>query len=218
MSNTLLLKRSSSTGHAPTTSQLSLGEVAVNTFDGILYFKKNNGADAIVSLSPGSSVSNGGAGIDWQPVAGIAPTESYENTGKVFIFDQGLAQALQFWFRIPNSYQSGAQIKLNLGHYSPGSSNNFKLQTVTTLIRPGTDAITSTTNQYTSTNGDQALTSANLALNISYDLTSSSGQVNSVSVAANNFLMVKISRVATTGTDDTNGVRLVPGFAEMLFS
>jgi hypothetical protein len=50
------LKRSGVTGKAPAVTDLELGELAVNTWDGKLYLKKNDGADAIVEVGPVRSV------------------------------------------------------------------------------------------------------------------------------------------------------------------
>ena len=50
MAQTIKLKRSSTGGAVPSTSSLSLGEVAINTYDGKMYIKKNDGSDAIVEL------------------------------------------------------------------------------------------------------------------------------------------------------------------------
>lgn len=50
MANVVKLKRSAVTGNSPSTSQLELGEVALNTFDGNLFFKKDNGTESIVSV------------------------------------------------------------------------------------------------------------------------------------------------------------------------
>ncbi len=52
---TIKLKRSSSTGVTPSTSDLELGELAVNTFDGKLFLKKNDGSDSIVEFNPTSA-------------------------------------------------------------------------------------------------------------------------------------------------------------------
>ena len=49
---TIKLKRSSSTGVVPGTSDLELGELAVNTFDGKLFLKKNDGSDSIIEFVP----------------------------------------------------------------------------------------------------------------------------------------------------------------------
>jgi hypothetical protein len=60
MANTLKLKRSAVPGKTPLTTDLNLGELALNTYDGVLYTKKNvSGTESIVNLtgsSGGSSV------------------------------------------------------------------------------------------------------------------------------------------------------------------
>jgi hypothetical protein len=46
MANVVKLKRSAVSGKNPTTSDLALGEVALNTYDGNLFFKKDTTADS----------------------------------------------------------------------------------------------------------------------------------------------------------------------------
>ena len=50
MANVVKLKRSAVQGKTPETSALELGEVALNTFDGNLFFKKDNGSESIVEV------------------------------------------------------------------------------------------------------------------------------------------------------------------------
>lgn len=50
------LKRSGVSGKVPLTTDLELGELGVNTWDGKLYLRKNNGTDAIVEIGPVKSV------------------------------------------------------------------------------------------------------------------------------------------------------------------
>jgi hypothetical protein len=50
MAGKIRLKRSDTTGNVPTTGDLSLGELAVNTYDGKLFFKKNDGSDSLESI------------------------------------------------------------------------------------------------------------------------------------------------------------------------
>lgn len=50
MSNRIKLKRSSTLSKVPQLADLTLGELAINTFDGKLFFKKNNGSDSIESI------------------------------------------------------------------------------------------------------------------------------------------------------------------------
>lgn len=50
MSNTVKLKRSSVQGKTPLTTDLQLGELAINTYDGNLFYKKSiSGTDSIVT-------------------------------------------------------------------------------------------------------------------------------------------------------------------------
>lgn len=51
MPQTIKLKRSATPGQAPTTAQLDLGEVAINTNDGRVYFKKDDGTAAVFELN-----------------------------------------------------------------------------------------------------------------------------------------------------------------------
>lgn len=53
MANLIQLKRSAVEGAVPTTAQVDLGELAINTFDGKLYLKKNDGTESIVHVNPG---------------------------------------------------------------------------------------------------------------------------------------------------------------------
>jgi hypothetical protein len=68
MAQTIKIRRSSVPGQAPSTSQLALGELALNTYDGKLYAKKSvNGEESIVELSAGT----GGGGGSGSSISGI---------------------------------------------------------------------------------------------------------------------------------------------------
>lgn len=51
MANTVKLKRSAVSGKIPTTSQLEHGELAINTLDGLLFYKKGSGTEDIVTVA-----------------------------------------------------------------------------------------------------------------------------------------------------------------------
>lgn len=55
MANTVKLKRSAVANKVPTTSDLDLGELAINTYDGKLFLKKDNGTASIVEIGAGGS-------------------------------------------------------------------------------------------------------------------------------------------------------------------
>ena len=65
MAQTIQLKRSSVPGNVPTTAQLALGEIAVNTYDGKVFIKKDDGVETIVEVTGGGG---GGEPGVFQPV------------------------------------------------------------------------------------------------------------------------------------------------------
>ena len=86
MANTIRLKRSATAGAVPTTAQLSLGELAINTVDGKMYLKKDvSGTETIVQI--GGSVTIASA-----PPAGAGVGDIYwdEDDGQAYIrYDDG---------------------------------------------------------------------------------------------------------------------------------
>jgi hypothetical protein len=55
------IRRSSVAGKIPTTAQLSLGELAVNTYDGTVYLKKStDGVESVVEVGVASRNIDGG--------------------------------------------------------------------------------------------------------------------------------------------------------------
>lgn len=60
MANTIKIRRSAVQGAIPTTTQLALGELAINTYDGKLFLKKDvSGTESVVEIGAGG----GGGGI-----------------------------------------------------------------------------------------------------------------------------------------------------------
>ena len=74
MTQTVLLKRSATPAKIPATTDLALGEIGINTYDGKMYIKKNNGSDAIVQIGGGSSVGSSFTNVNssFTAVAGTA--------------------------------------------------------------------------------------------------------------------------------------------------
>lgn len=54
MANTIQVKRSAVASKVPTTADLALGEIAINTYDGKMYIKQDNGTPAIIQVGGGS--------------------------------------------------------------------------------------------------------------------------------------------------------------------
>ena len=58
MANQIILKRSSTPAKIPTTAQLELGEIAINTYDGRIFIKKDDGTPAVVEIGGVTSVNS----------------------------------------------------------------------------------------------------------------------------------------------------------------
>ena len=150
----------------------------------------------------------GGAGgsLKWVESTTIAPLLINEANLEVYSFSLGDAgaQALYAAIKVPASYVAGRPIVLKLPVYSDQASGTFLIQTVATLIRVGTDLYTSTTNQRTSTNAAITASGANqnIPQSVSFDLTSTTGQINGVAVSGGDYIIVKLIRGTDTVTTD----------------
>jgi hypothetical protein len=167
-----------------------------------------------------SPLGAGGGGGSLQWIEGDnAPVPSVDSLGnRLYAFTLALGQTLYAAIKVPHSYTAGSPIKLYCPWYSPDSSGNVQFQTVTTLIRPGTSTVSSTTNQRTSTNAAVTLGAGtvNVPQMVTFDLSSSTGQINAVSIAADDMIYIALTRNASdTGTSDA---QLMPYIAELTFS
>lgn len=154
----------------------------------------------------GSGGGGGGSALIWSEPAN-APIKDFVNNVDVYLFGAGLAQELYTLIRVPSSYSAGSPIKLLIEWYSADTSGNVLMAAQSTLIRAETDAITSTTNQRTTTNSAVSLAAgtANEPQKVILDVTSTTGQVNSVAVSAGDLLIIRLYRDASdTATGDVN--------------
>ena len=78
MAQTIKLKRSTTQGKVPSTGNLALGEIAVNTYDGRLFFKKNDGSDSIEHIVTTDSVTTGSITI-----SGTTQTTTLTTTNRI---------------------------------------------------------------------------------------------------------------------------------------
>lgn len=158
----------------------------------------------------------GGGSLKWVEDTN-PPNPVVENHDQVYSFQSGLAQTLFARIKVPSSYVSGKPINLRIAFYSPDTSGTALIQTVSTLIRHGSDVVSSTTNQRTSVNGALTLTSftASIPQSLVLDLSDSTGKINAVSVSADDYILIELTRGTDTATSDVK----VPVYAaEVTFS
>lgn len=91
MSQTILSKRSATPGKIPTVAQLQLGEIAINTHDGKMYIKRDNGMQSIIDVTrdpfpdqsdkAGMFLKTDGSQVSWSDSGGTATRVSQPNHG-----------------------------------------------------------------------------------------------------------------------------------------
>jgi hypothetical protein len=141
---------------------------------------------------------------------GNSPVLEVENFLEVYSFVAGLSQELYAAIRVPQTYSPGSQINMRGLIYSADTSGDVLIRTQATLIRAEVDEVTSTTNQRTATNSAITMSAANdnEPQKVVWDLTSSSGQINAVSVSGGDLIVVRLYRDTDTATGDVKFIQL----------
>jgi len=188
-----------------------IGKIAKQTDNNTYWVLKD---DSPLTWGQLDAAGGGGGGGEWRAGStNPSPTDTIEYDQKVWKFaasDKGSSgHSLYRLFKIPNGYNAGSQISLKVDLYSPSTSGTILMKAICTLIRAGTDAVSSTTNQHTSTNTAITLdATANKCQTATLDITDGSGDVNSVAVSAGDELRIQLYRDNTD--TDTADMRFVP--------
>jgi hypothetical protein len=100
MSTNIKLKRSAVSGRIPSTGDLALGELAINTFDGKLFMKKDDGTESIVDITSGG----GGAAY----TTGSTELSTTDADQVVDFFSRSLYRTVKYYveFSTASAYQA----------------------------------------------------------------------------------------------------------------
>lgn len=174
--------------------------------DGDIYYNTTSDKVRVYANGAWAELGGGGGGGSLQWVEDTdSPIPEIENNNQVYQFGAGLSQNLYALIRAPNSYTAGSPINLRMVFYSPDTTGTVLMRAQATLIRTGTDAISSTTNQRTTTNSAVNLATAALAdkpYAVDLDISDSSGQINAVAVSAGDLIKVRLYRDTDTASSD----------------
>jgi hypothetical protein len=147
----------------------------------------------------------GGGSLQWIEAA-LAPISQIESNILSYFYQPLSAggQDLYALVRVPASYQAGKQVKMLVTPYSPENTGTMLIRAQATLIRPGTDAVSSTANQRTTTNTAVTLSAGtvNIPQSVVLDLSSTTGQINGVSLAAGHCIVTRLYRDTDTAAND----------------
>lgn len=157
----------------------------------------------------------GGIALKWNGAAGSSPLSAEEFNDLVFKFVAGEANKVIAYLKVPESRSAVKQGFIKANFYSPATSGTFKFAIKSYLIRKDLDALDSVTNLHTSQIVTVTNTSpANTMRELSFDITASTGKINSLDVVAGSTLRLELYR--ETGDTDTSDVRFVPASTEVI--
>jgi hypothetical protein len=182
------LKRSAIPGKVPTVSQLDLGELAINTYDGTVYFKQDTTvSESIIQLATTAGSGSAVVSASHADNADFAISSSYAN------FATTAGSAISSSYSLSGSYAQTASFALNTGTASYVLSASYA---ISASWAPNQEFVTG------------SVTSASYASTASYvfleELALSSGYVNDAQAAAagvpiggiyrnGNFIQIRIS-------------------------
>lgn len=166
----------------------------------------------------GGGGSGGSSSILWHPVDGNAPVYAEEYGEMTYQFPAGGGQQLRGTLQIPSSYAPGNPVHVLLTEYSPDTSGTNLLTCTSYLIqKSAATAVSSTTNSNTSSNGAINLSTLGIPYGyyqVSCDVTTNSGLINSVSVNPGDLLTIYVTRGSDSATSD---IRVVPSGTGVIF-
>jgi len=150
MATVIQFKRSSTQNAVPVTSDLSLGEIAVNTYHGRFYTEKNDGSAAIVEVgSNPSSLTINDALVFPTADGSSGQLLSTDGSGNLDFIDAASSALTQFYYTVSSSTQtvfSGSDDNSNTLSYTAGLEgvylNGIKLVSGSDYVTTSTTVIT----------------------------------------------------------------------------
>lgn len=212
---TLDVARVTNQGSTPSTPSAGLTKIYVKSSDNKVYLLGSNGIETPVGSG------GGGSSLIWRD-GDTAPMDESQDGIFIKSFSHLESQEMFLTVNIPSDYVTGTQITLRGGSFfTPATSGNVLLKSLTTLLRPSSTVIGTYTNQYTSTNTQLSVNAvANTLTNIgNIDLTNGSGAINSVAVLAGDKLIVKLFRdIASETSGIANNAKVLINNLEIKFT
>ncbi len=109
MANTIKLRRSATSGAVPTTGQLALGELAMNTFDGKLFIKTDqSGTESIAEIGAGGSTITIASTPPGSPNVGDIYWDDVDGSAYIYYDDSNTQQ----WVSLSAASSAGSSVIL----------------------------------------------------------------------------------------------------------
>ena len=124
MAQTVQLKRSALSGKVPDTGSLALGEIAINTYDGKLYFKKSGSAESVETILTTNSTTTGSITVLGTGSFGLVQGSIQATNGVV----SGSSQVISILSSLNQTTQSLNQTTQSLNSYTASNDTTNTTQ------------------------------------------------------------------------------------------
>ena len=164
MAQTIKLKRSATPSAIPSTASLALGEVAINTYDGKMFIKKDDGTEAIVEIGSGGGGVSSFADNAKLTFGDSADLEIYHDGSNSYIADNGTGNLVLKGTNLTVESSTGENYFVALANADTRLyyDNAQKLATTST----GIDVTGTATMDGLTVDGGITTTTANVALDV----------------------------------------------------
>lgn len=163
--------------------------------------------------------SGGGSGVRWQSgqVRGaILDTNVGTNQTDYFVFNPSALESVSGVYKVPKSHETGTQKRMIvqvLAGTTSISGKKFKFEAVVSMAKEGIYG--SNTRTVSVEVGPITVAGGYVLYNLDFDITSTTGQINSVDLVANDVLYITIQRVAASSVELDDIVFLLPDNTEV---
>ena len=205
-------------------TEANLATYASTANDGELVYSTDTNSFFVITggeLVPAGG-GGGGTSLIWEKNSSLAPITEYVDGIKVESFDDESGQEIYATIPVPSSYRAGKPITLKSGIYACAStSGNVLFSAETKLLKEGSTVLGSLGTAHSSTNSETTVPSTSNELQAigDVDLSDSSGEINSVAIAAGDKLLVRLFRNnSSESTSASDFAKLLINAFEISFS
>jgi len=161
----------------------------------------------------------GGSGIEWQSNiinGAVKDIETAWTNTDVYLFQSSLNDSVVACYKVPKNHDAGSQKRMIiqvLVAENSFTSKKFKFQCGINLAKQGSGTLNNRT--VTVEIGPITSAGAPVLYNLDFDITDSSGQINSVNVESNDCLFLNITRIAASSDELNDVIKLLPYNSEV---
>lgn len=141
------------------------------------------------------------------PSTGAVPSSEYDPVSQAAYTSWEVGDEARFSFGTPPEYQLGSELELRLQESTPGQNRSHRWRARVLLVRPSAHQTDELTEQDVIEHEFASSSTADLLTGRSFNITIA-GEISGVEVQAGDMVSVTLTRVAASGDEDPNPIKL----------